>query len=296
LHFTPGLEGWIAAGGPVASDLDTRPALTKSTRMERTFDRISSWSAMHLAAAWLGAIVLFALAYWLLGWFHQPVLYSAGEPLPRTWDSFWTCLYFSLVTATSVGFGDVVPTGPARALAVIEAASELLLFGVLISRLIARRQDQLLEEVHRIGFEDRVSRVRMNLHAVLQDLQELAQLCRQPEHDRSRWNLRIVSLLQVLVGELRTVHALLYRSAEHVEETLLQALLSNLAACLDELGEIRRCASADLRGIESIASSLKIISQLSDEICGECVPRKYADDLKQVLDRVQSLGHALNAA
>jgi len=39
------------------------------------------------------------------------------------------CLYFSAETYTSVGFGDVVPTGPVRLLAGAEALNGLLLIG-----------------------------------------------------------------------------------------------------------------------------------------------------------------------
>lgn len=43
--------------------------------------------------------------------------------------SLTTCLYFSAETYTSLGFGDVAPTGPVRLLAGIEALNGLLLIG-----------------------------------------------------------------------------------------------------------------------------------------------------------------------
>jgi hypothetical protein len=44
-------------------------------------------------------------------------------------SSLATCLYFSAETFTSLGFGDIVPSGPVRMLAGAEALNGLLLIG-----------------------------------------------------------------------------------------------------------------------------------------------------------------------
>lgn len=43
--------------------------------------------------------------------------------------SLTTCMYFSAETYTSLGFGDLTPTGPLRMLAGVEALNGLLLIG-----------------------------------------------------------------------------------------------------------------------------------------------------------------------
>ncbi|MEO9101614.1 MAG: potassium channel family protein [Burkholderiaceae bacterium] len=48
----------------------------------------------------------------------------AGRPL-----SFVNCIYFSAETYTSLGFGDLTPTGPLRPIAGVEALNGLLLIG-----------------------------------------------------------------------------------------------------------------------------------------------------------------------
>jgi Ion channel len=44
-------------------------------------------------------------------------------------SSLANCLYFSAETFTSLGFGDILPTGPARMIAGVEALNGLLLIG-----------------------------------------------------------------------------------------------------------------------------------------------------------------------
>jgi hypothetical protein len=57
-------------------------------------------------------------------------------------STFWAELYyFSFVTLTTLGYGDVVPTSPmARSLAILEAITGLMFLGILVARLLGRFQ------------------------------------------------------------------------------------------------------------------------------------------------------------
>lgn len=54
---------------------------------------------------------------------------GAGSLAGSAGFSFANCLYFSAETYTSLGFGDLTPTGPLRLLAGVEALNGLLLIG-----------------------------------------------------------------------------------------------------------------------------------------------------------------------
>jgi hypothetical protein len=64
----------------------------------------------------------FAL-YMLIAILHAGTLAGATDSL------LTACLYFSAETYTSLGFGDLTPTGPIRLLAGVEALNGLLLIG-----------------------------------------------------------------------------------------------------------------------------------------------------------------------
>lgn len=69
-------------------------------------------------------IVLYGLVFYLLaGWLGVGTL---GDPAHL---SFPRCLYFSAETYSSLGYGDIVPTGSLRLLAGVEALNGLLLIG-----------------------------------------------------------------------------------------------------------------------------------------------------------------------
>jgi len=77
----------------------------------------------HTLAVWT-----YALAYWLLA-VQWEVGGFAGLPV----EGFEDCLYFSVVTYTSLGFGDQVPVSHMRLVAGVEALNGLMLIGWSVS-------------------------------------------------------------------------------------------------------------------------------------------------------------------
>jgi len=56
-------------------------------------------------------------------------LFLLGALVGGTGSSLENCLYFSAETFTSLGFGDLLPSGPVRMIAGVEALNGLLLIG-----------------------------------------------------------------------------------------------------------------------------------------------------------------------
>jgi hypothetical protein len=73
-------------------------------------------------------IALYGLAYYLLR-----DKFELGNLMGNFIDSFATYLYFSAETFTSLGFGDIYPTGPMRMVCGLEALNGLLLIGWSVS-------------------------------------------------------------------------------------------------------------------------------------------------------------------
>ena len=69
-------------------------------------------------------ILFYGLSVYLLVGYH-----GAGSLAGASGSLLSACLYFSAETYTSLGFGDVTPTGPIRLLAGVEALNGLLLIG-----------------------------------------------------------------------------------------------------------------------------------------------------------------------
>ena len=308
-HYHDGIEGWVAAGGKLESSpdipaisriaspepVDNRPRADQSLGMEnRLLDLIENSSTSRLFLVWLAMVVGCGVIYWLDMLLRHQGLLDNHVPLGSGIDGLASAIYFSFATATSVGYGDIVPVGAVRFLAVGEAVAALLIFGAVIAKFVSRRQDKLVSEIHVISFEERLDRVQTNLHVVFTDLQEIALMSARPSPPpREMLDLRLESVVMVFVGELRTVHHLLYDPYRTPDEDVLEAILASLSHSMQALEAIMKTRQPQMQPVSTFDGSLMILVRLSLEICSECVPRAYAPALSGWMDRIHMTAETL---
>lgn len=299
--FNGGLPEWQEAALPVehGPHLSAQPVPVPPPR-RRPLPRRDRWAAFvdlferrttaDLVWIWLGTIAVCALIYWAGTAAGIGGLMEGGERIGGGFRGFLTALYFSFGAATTVALGDVAPLGLLRPLAIVEAVVGLLVFGGLVSKLLSRRQEQIVGEIHRIAFEDRLERVQTDLHLVLAELQGITQLCRTPEVPEDQIRARVDSASGICLAELRTIHDLLYRPQAALEEAMLEGILASLSIVLRELRELLRCLSTRS---PYLVRNLELLSSLADDICAECVPRQPAPNLREWMDIIQSVARDL---
>lgn len=64
---------------------------------------------------------------------HQIGLMDMSGPAPRVTNDFGDAVYFSIVTSTTLGFGDFIPLGAGRQVAALQALVGYLILGILVS-------------------------------------------------------------------------------------------------------------------------------------------------------------------
>ncbi|HET6898706.1 MAG TPA: potassium channel family protein [Vicinamibacteria bacterium] len=127
----PVSEPWVEGTNVVSLLLFLVVVLAKTLRAGPvTFHRIQGAIAAYVL---LGMI--WAYAYALLALLRPGAFSGAVNPTdgPRAW------FYFSFVTLTTVGYGDVLPVHPvARSLAILEAVTGPLYLAILVARLVSQ--------------------------------------------------------------------------------------------------------------------------------------------------------------
>ena len=297
-YYIGGMADWVENGGAVESS-ETASAVVPAARVTLTtnsrglswLELLANFSLERLVVIWLGMIVVFGLIYWAAGIAMGWGLQAGNAAVKPDLDGFVTAIYFSFVTALSIGYGDVIPTGALRIFAVIEGAAGLLIFGCVISKLVSRRQEELTEEIHRTTFEDRLDRVRTNLHLVFSDLGSVQQLQVEKGVLPDLVLRRLESTVRVFRGELQAVHDLLYRCHIMPDEETMDSLLANLVICMQGVVEIN--GSLPNGRSAALDGGLRSISNLANEMCGECVPREYTPELKESMDQIQELARRI---
>jgi len=309
-HYHGGIAEWKEAGLPVegasviaeplppsAAQSTSSPArrvridpptLSRSRQWgNRLLDLIEGLSPAQIFFVWLGMVVVCGCLYWVTGFSRRPGLVDSGRPIADTLGGLLSALYFSFVTTTSVGYGDVLPVGPVRILSIFEAVTGLLLFGALVAKFVSRRQDELVRDIYAVTFETRLDRVQTNLHLVLSELQSIATLCDEGVTRPERVGARLESAVLVFGGELRAIHSLLYSPQRAPEEAVLEAILIALASALRTLSDLSTCLPPDFDRSPTLQNALRNICALADDICAECVPQVYAPGLTKWMDRIQ---------
>jgi hypothetical protein len=250
-------------------------------------------SIARLFSIWLAVIIACGAGYWLIDLSGAAGLSEAGARVTTDLKGLLTAIYFSFITATSVGYGDVLPLGATRILAVAEAVAGLLIFGLLIAKFVSYRQDMLVREIHSVTFEERLDRVQTNLHLVVSELLAISVLCEDGAAQLGRLGPRLETTTLVFSSELHAIHELLYNPRWMPDEAVLGAILANLASALNTLGDVLLCLPANLHNSPALKTGVQTLSSLANEICANCVPQVYAPALTAWMDRIQQAARAI---
>jgi hypothetical protein len=279
----------VTAAAPPATVRRTRRD-TRPSASARFVDALADRSVAGLFKLWLAIVVACALVYWGLVRVAPLSLTATGGSVGADGYGLLSAIYFSAVTATSVGYGDIVPNGLARVVAIAESMAGLILFGCVVSKFVSRRQEQLIDDIHHIAFEERLGRVRTNLLLVRAELQATAALCEGREIAPPEALARVESAAMVFVGELHAVHDLLYRPQQAPDEPVLEGILAGLASVFREFVELLSCVQARrAQRSPALGSSVTVMARLARDICGDCVPREFAPVLRTWMDQIQRM-------
>ncbi len=306
-EYAGGMEEWSERGGrieravlvsrqplpaPPAGRLDRLRAALSRWSPAAAFDWASSRSLRTLFGLWLATCALFSLLYW--GFARGGAgLVSDGAAVGAGLQGLSTAFWFSIATAMSSSFGDVSAAGWMRLAVLAETALGLVLFSALISKILGARQEQILDEVHRLTFENRLGRVRTNLHLVLSELAEISGDCSNPAVPQRRLRTRIEGVAMIFAGEMQAVHDVVYGGPRGVDGAALEALFACLAAGLEELSELLTCLPSGQPRSATLRRSLRRLAQLGADLCGTCATRPFTAALRSWMDRVHRLCQAL---
>lgn len=293
--YTGGIADWVDHNLPVEG-IRRVPGVAFTPRfgVAAALEALGNRSFTQLAGMWSVVVIASAALFWLACALPGHGLLQGGQPLPFDGRTFLDALYFSAVTATSVGYGDVTPVGAARVIALVEAVFELLLFGGVVSKFVSSRQDRLIEEVSESTFENELGRIRTNLHLVLMELHALGDVV-STSVPHPRLGDRVESGAVVFLGEMRAIHALLFRSRHEPEELVIETILASLESGLRAWSDVLAASPAAFTLSPLMRQSIEKMIGLSADICSDCVPRRYATDLTAQMDRVQTAGQKLRA-
>ncbi|WP_268801011.1 potassium channel family protein [Pseudomonas huanghezhanensis] len=98
-------------------------------RLNLLMPRLNLWHRFRMVFGVLGALIAHAIEVWIfaLGYYLMNRSQSLGKLTGNFDGSFMDAVYFSFTTFTTLGFGDISPTGPLKYLTGLEALTGLVL-------------------------------------------------------------------------------------------------------------------------------------------------------------------------
>jgi len=121
---------------------------------------IDRLSFLKLLVVWVFITVFFGFIYFFFSGNSSFLLNTqTGSHI----SSLSEGVYFSFITSTTTGFGDLTPVGFFRIIAIFEVILGLLMISIVTSKLISMKQNIIIEELYELTFSERINRIRSSL-------------------------------------------------------------------------------------------------------------------------------------
>jgi len=138
-------------------------------KQSNIFDRLS---LVHVIGLWLIGIIFFGAIYFALIFINQPLTYH-NEPLTKNVFGLGNSLYFSFVTAMTIGYNDITPSGYSKLAVILEAIFSVALFGLFIAKIVAVKQEELVQEVEELSFEESTNSAISEMYIFRNDIKNI---------------------------------------------------------------------------------------------------------------------------
>ncbi|MCX6801082.1 MAG: potassium channel family protein [Candidatus Diapherotrites archaeon] len=236
---------------------------------------------LHIFLVWVAIIVTFGLAYYFLAGSGNYLSFTA---VTQHQPTIFETLYFSFITATTTGFGDIIPIGTLfRIIVIMEVISGLLLLAVVTSKLVSIRQGIILSEIYEISFNERLNRLRSSLLVFRQNLNRLV-LKAEEGTVRDGDLYDFFTYLVSFEDHLRDITDLFSDSNENnlkksVDEVGAELIFNSIVRALERLNETILLLNKEKKGWkkELVSDRIKRCLDLSGIICSKLQASKKID-------------------
>jgi hypothetical protein len=241
---------------------------------------------------WLCVIILFAGIYFALAWGLNNSLIYRNEIIEPNGMGLLNSVYFSFITATTLGYGDIAPVGIiSKIFAATEVVIGLILWGLVISKLVGIKQERILEEVYDISYEEIIDRLRSGLYLFRSDANRVLE-----KLESGTLKLREIKDLWMVFSGLDTTLANIKNMVmpvrgekyyyKKIDVFRLELLLNSIQLSLNKMLELIKNLKAhnlDWRNellISSINLDISIVREIIDHETKKNHDKKVSDKLE----------------
>ncbi len=234
-------------------------------------EKITALPYTALFTLWFALAALFALAYALLAILapaHAPQGLVNLEPLRLIGNS----LYYSVITSTTTGYGDIVPMGFSKVLSSIQCVVGYFVLAVFVTKLVSQQQELAVHQMHKLTYEDVFHNTREGLFIIRKDLDRLIAKVEQREPlTPENWEDFAVSCKQgqsllLEIPEFYSPEEIGLYTIDEAREQLLQEAVHRTLHRLNQLMDDCAMAGIDWMAQEKAANELTELLHVVEKV------------------------------
>jgi hypothetical protein len=197
---------------------------------------IEKTSFLNIFMIWIFLIIGFGLIYNFTSGFAGNLKTIQGNQVTGMFDY----IYYSFITATSTGYGDITPDGYGmRIMAIANITIGMLMMAIVTSKLVSIKQERLLEKIYSLSFSEKFNRNISGLALFKGESDKLISFLKESEIiDRktffSLW--MSFSALKSNMQELRK--GFLEEKIFQTEKVIIEQILSGLDQIFENINSI----------------------------------------------------------
>lgn len=237
------------------------------------YDTINKMHFGNILALYVIMIISFGTVFFLLSLTPNHGITTQSQKITIDIIGYLDSLYFSFVTSTSLGYGDIMPLGFSRVLSIIEVIVSLIIFGILISKIMYKGQDRILDQLYQASMQSTFTRIISGLYNFRAEIDRISNSNLKKDGELVQNISSNIDLLSSYISDSEKLIAENFKS---------DILLENIHDSLSKLDEL--FAKLRKKGIVIKSNSLQSIFNTIEKICAECSNFK---NLKEILQEVR---------
>ncbi len=248
------------------------PPETDVNRIKRkVHSRLDKATFPRIFLFYIGFILFLGFVYYHFEGTHSYLFYSdTKEHVTNIKDT----IYFSFVTATTLGYGDILPVGNFKGLAAFEVVMGLIVLALVTSKLISIKQDILLSEMYEFSFHEKINRLRSSLLLLRKNIGKLIKNIEEHyPNDEVVYELEVygTSLQQILME----ISSMLTKPEDHdfiktLDPANTELLLTSVLKSFERMNflfvTLKKHAIEDGTHMKHVTQSLHIFEHVLDRV------------------------------
>lgn len=131
---------------------------------------IDKLTFFRIFLVWVCMVIGFGLIYYF---FSNGTSFFVNSVDQTRVQKITDLIYFSFVTATTTGFGDIIPIGVFKLVSILEVIFGLLMLALVTSKLVSIKQNMILSELYELSFNEKINRLRSSLLLFRQNISRI---------------------------------------------------------------------------------------------------------------------------